>query len=154
MAVNSTKKITELDFDEIRTNLQTFLEGQDRFKDYDFNGSGLSVLLDILSYNTHYSSFYANMVANDMFLDSATRRESVVSHAKQIGYVPHSKRSSECRVQLTFSTSDSDSITILPRTEFIASVNGNDYYFYNTETLTIDTTGASPVVSIVSVSVL
>ena len=147
MAVNSTKKITELDFDEIRTNLQTFLEGQDRFKDYDFNGSGLSVLLDILSYNTHYSSFYANMVANDMFLDSATRRESVVSHAKQIGYVPHSKRSSECRVQLTFSTSDSDSITILPRTEFIASVNGNDYYFYNTETLTIDTTGDAPYVS-------
>ena len=77
-------EISELDFDGIKTNLKTFLSQQtDEFTDYDFEGSGnMSVLLDVLAYNTHYLSYNANMLANEMFLDSADLRESVVSKSK------------------------------------------------------------------------
>ena len=81
-AANSNIQIADLDFDTIKNNLKTYLRSQDTFKDYDFEGSGLSVLLDILSYNTHYNSFYLNMVANEMFMDTAIMRSSVVSQAK------------------------------------------------------------------------
>ena len=87
MAVNNKRlSVTELDFDDIKTNLKTFLKAQTEFKDYDFEGSGMSVLLDTLAYNTHYLGFNANMVANEMFLDSASLRSSIVSHAKMLGY--------------------------------------------------------------------
>ena len=79
-------QVTELDFDDIKENLKTYLRAQTKFKDYDFEGSGMNVLLDTLAYNTHYLAFNANMVANEMFLDSASLRSSVVSHAKQLGY--------------------------------------------------------------------
>ena len=83
----SSKKInvTELDFDNIKQNLKTFLQDQTIFQDYDFDGSGLSVLLDILSYNTHYNALYNNLSINEMFLDSARKRNSVVSLAKTLG---------------------------------------------------------------------
>ena len=84
-------RVTELDFDTIKSNLKTFLNQQSTFTDYDFEGSGLSVLLDILAYNTHYNAYYLNMVANEAFLDTALLRDSVVSHAKSLGYVPYSK---------------------------------------------------------------
>jgi hypothetical protein len=71
--------IDNLDFDAIKTNLKSFLKSQDKFKDYDFEGSGMNILLDLLAYNTHYQAFYANMVANESFIDSAIKRESVVS---------------------------------------------------------------------------
>lgn len=147
MAINGTKKITELDFEEIRTNLQTYLESQDRFKDYDFNGSGLSILLDTLAYNTHYQAYYTNMVANEMFLDSAVKRESVVSHAKQIGYTPHSRKSPEATVQISFSSASGDTITVPSRTEFSTTINGNTLKFYNTTPVTIGATGTAPYVS-------
>ena len=79
-------QVTELDFDDIKENLKTYLKAQTTFKDYDFEGSGLNILLDTLAYNTHYLAFNANMVANEMFLDSAALRSSVVSHAKMLGY--------------------------------------------------------------------
>ena len=85
-------RVTELDFDTIKSNLQTFLNQQSQFTDYDFEGSGLNVLLDILAYNTHYNAYYLNMVANESFLDTALLRDSVVSHAKALGYVPHSMK--------------------------------------------------------------
>jgi hypothetical protein len=75
-------RVTELDFDTIKNNLKTFLNQQSEFTDYDFEGSGLNILLDILAYNTHYNAYYLNMVANEAFLDSAQLRDSVVSHAK------------------------------------------------------------------------
>ena len=77
--------VSELDFDQIKSNLKTFLRGQTEFTDYDFEGSGMNILLDTLAYNTHYMSFNANMLANDMLLDSASLRSSVVSHAKTLG---------------------------------------------------------------------
>lgn len=147
MAINAAKNVTDLDFESIRTNLQTYLESQDQFKDYDFNGSGLSILLDVLSYNTHYSSFYANMVANEMFIDSAVKRESVVSHAKQIGYTPHSVKSAEAKVTLSFSAADADTILVPSLTQFTAEIDSVEYTFYNTSPITIGATGDAPYVS-------
>ena len=83
-------RVTELDFDTIKSNLKTFLNQQTEFQDYDFEGAGLSVLLDILAYNTHYNAYYLNMVANESFLDTALLRDSAVSHAKTLGYIPYS----------------------------------------------------------------
>ena len=86
--INSKGKmqITELDFDGIKNNLKTYLKGQTDFTDYDFEGSGMNILLDTLAYNTHYNAFLANMMANEMFLDTAQKRNSVTSHAKTLGY--------------------------------------------------------------------
>ena len=78
-------KVAELDFDTIKSNLRGFLASQSEFSDYNFEGSGMSVLLDLLAYNTHYMGYYLNMVANEMFIDTALTRPSVVSHAKLLG---------------------------------------------------------------------
>ena len=85
-------KFTELDFAKIKENLKNYLKSQSKFKDYNFDGSGFSVLLDVLAYNTAYNGFYLNMLASEMFLDSAYMRESVVSIAKHLGYTPSSRR--------------------------------------------------------------
>ena len=92
--------ISELDFDTIKDNLKTFLSQQDEFRDYDFEGSGMSVLLDTLAYNTHYLGYNANMLANEMYLDSADQRSSVVSLAKQVGYTPKSAVSSTATIDV------------------------------------------------------
>jgi hypothetical protein len=97
MATNKLQ-ITDLEFDTIKTNLKTYLAAQTQFADYDFEGSGMSALLDVLSYNTHYLGFNANMLANEMFLDSASLRSSVVSHAKTLGYVPISAKAATASV--------------------------------------------------------
>lgn len=94
--------IDNLDFDGIKTSLKAFLKNQDKFKDYDFEGSGMNILLDLLAYNTHYQAFYANMVANESFIDSAVKRQSVVSLAKQLGYTPRSYRASTAVVDIVW----------------------------------------------------
>ena len=91
MATNQ-KIITDLDFDTIKNNLKTFMKTQTEFLDYDFEGSGLNILLDLLAYNTHYNAYYLNMVANESFMDTAILRDSVVGHAKTLGYIPHSAK--------------------------------------------------------------
>lgn len=102
MATNiSPLNLTELDFDEIKTNLKNFLRDGNLFNDYDFEGSNLSVLIDLLAYNTFYNSYYLNMVGNEMFLDTAVQRESVLSKAKELGYTPKSSVSSKAEVSLT-----------------------------------------------------
>ena len=101
MAVNDKRlNVTEFDFDEVKGNLKIFLKAQTEFKDYDFEGSGMSALLDVLAYNTHYIGFNANMLANEMFLDSASLRSSVVSHAKTLGYIPSSARAARWSVDI------------------------------------------------------
>lgn len=100
MTEKSALRITELDFDSIKNNLKTFLRSQDEFQDFDFEGAGMSVLLDILAYNTFYQSFYLNMVANETFLDSSQLRSSVLSHAKLVNYVPASKQGSQARINI------------------------------------------------------
>ena len=105
MAYTTNRKITtsELDFDAIKSNIKAYLEGQSQFSDYDFEGSSLSVLLDILAYNTHYNALYTNLAVNESFLDSASKRSSVVSRAKEIGYIPHSATGATAKVNIVVS---------------------------------------------------
>lgn len=130
MAANSNINIVDLDFDTIKNNLKTFLNGQSTFNSYNFEGSALSVLLNILAYNTHYNGYYLNMVANEMFLDSATKRSSVISHAKVLGYNPRSVSSPTATVKLTFNNVISSSLTIPKFTRFLSeSIDGVNYTF-------------------------
>ena len=92
--------VSDLDFDNIKINLKTFLQGQSEFQDYDFEGSGFAVLIDMLAYNTHYLGFNANMLANEMYLDSADIRKNIVSLAKMLGYTPTSARASNATLSV------------------------------------------------------
>lgn len=131
---NQALRITELDFLSIKENLKNYLRNQSEFQDFDFEGSGMSVLLDILAYNTHYMAFYLNMIGNEMFLDTAQIRASVLSHAKMIGYVPTSKQgaSAKINIKVTPSVNESNtSIATLERyTRFLAlDIDGINYPF-------------------------
>jgi hypothetical protein len=128
----STKlTISELDFEAIKASLISFLQAQTEFQDYNFAGSGMQVILNILSYNTHYLSFYLNMIANEMYLDSADRRDSVTSIAKQLGYTPRSRKSATAVLNVTITPSGSPPafITIEKNTIFSTNVNGINYTF-------------------------
>ena len=125
---NQKLRVTELDFDEIKDNLKTFLKNQSEFKDYDFEGSGMSILLDTLAYNTHYMGFNANMLANEMFLDSAALRSSVVSHAKTLGYEPNSCRAPKATIGVALTTTNSTA-TMPAGTKFTTTVDGVSYQF-------------------------
>ncbi len=141
MATNPSRlRVTELDFDEIKDNLKTFLKGQDQFKDYDFEGSGMSVLLDTLAYNTHYLAYNANMLANEMFLDSSSLRSSAVSHAKMLGYEVSSARASNATISVGVTT-NSSSVTMDAGTVFTAKVNEVDYQFVTVQDLTANNVG-------------
>lgn len=130
-------RITELDFDGIKANLKEFLQSQPEFTDYDFDGSALSVLLDVLAYNTHYLGYYLNMVGNEMFIDTAQLRESVVSHAKLLGYTPRSRVASQALINVAFQevVGGSNSSMTLPRfTRFTsAPKDGKSYSFVTVE---------------------
>jgi len=129
MATNKRKlRVTELDFDNIKDNLKTFLKAQQEFKDYDFEGSGMSVLLDTLAYNTHYLGFNANMAANEMFLDSASLRSSIVSHAKMLGYEVSSPRAPRATINISLTTPKTTA-TMNAGTAFTTTVNGTTYQF-------------------------
>jgi len=133
-------KVTELDFDTIKTNLKAFLQQQSEFSDYDFDGSGLSVLIDLLAYNTHYNAYYLNMVANEAFLDTALLRESAVSHAKTLGYTPHSKRSPTATVTLTANsiTTTSGTLTIPEGFSFLSDqIDGKAFNFVALEDVVV-----------------
>lgn len=136
---DSSIVLTQLDFDSYKDSLKTFLKAQDRFKDYDFDGSNLSVLLDLLSYNTYQNAFYLNMVSNEMFLDSAKLRDSVVSHAKELNYLPRSFRSASATVKLTITSADSSkrSIVVPKGTSFTSRVDDFTYNFSTTENIVI-----------------
>lgn len=125
----SKLRVTELDFDHIKSNFKNYLKSQSEFKDYDFEGAGMNVLLDVLAYNTHYQSFYANMVANEMFLDSAVLRDSVVSIAKHLGYTPRSIRAATAIVDVTTKNAGEDPGTLPSGTVFESTLNGIQYYF-------------------------
>lgn len=132
-------RIAELDFDQIKANLKTYLQSQSEFTDYDFEGSGLSVLLDILAYNTHYNAYLANMLANEMFLDSAVKRSSVVSLAKHLGYTPRSVTGSTAVLDIVVNnpTGTPTTLTLERYTPFSTNINGTNYTFLNTEPITI-----------------
>ena len=122
--------VTELDFDDIKTNLKTFMRNQDSFSDYDFEGSGINALLDVLAYNTHYLAMNVNMAANEMFLDTASLRESVVSHAKTLGYTPNSARAPIGTVNVTLNNFGSLTTANIPaETIFTSTVDDVSYQF-------------------------
>ncbi len=133
-------RVTELDFDTIKQNLKNFLNQQSEFTDYDFEGSGLSILLDLLAYNTHYNAYYLNMVANESFLDSALLRDSVVSHAKTLGYVPYSQRAPIATINFTAqsATSNSGSLTIPSGFAFLSNqIDNTSYNFVVLDEITV-----------------
>ena len=130
-------EISELDFDGIKSNLKTFLSQQNEFTDYDFEGSGMSVLLDVLAYNTHYLGYNANMLANEMYLDSADLRSSVVSLAKQVGYTPTSCTSSTATLTVLVNDATGASLTMSRGTKFSTTVDGQSYSFVNNADVSI-----------------
>jgi hypothetical protein len=134
--------VTELDFFQIKENLKDHLKGLQaggKFTDYDFEGSGMSVLIDLLAYNTHYNALNANMAVNEVFLDSADRRQNIVSHAKLLGYIPRSKTSSFATINITVNspTGSPSRLTLDRGTEFTTTINDKQYVFTVLETQTI-----------------
>ena len=132
--------ITELDFDTIKGNLKTYLKGQTEFTDFDFEGSGMSVLLDTLAYNTHYNAFMANMAANEMFLDTAVKRNSVTSHAKALGYTPVSATAATAYVDVAVNDANTASVLMPAGYAFNTTIDGVTYQFVNTTARTLQPT--------------
>ena len=143
MAQLKNLDVSELDFDDIKTNLIKFLNSQSEFSDYDFEGSALSVLVDILAYNTHYNAFLGNMQANEMFLDSSVKKSSAISIAKHLGYTPSSTRSARATVDVTVANptdalgNTPSTITIPQRTSFSSTINGTQRNFFNLDSQVI-----------------
>jgi hypothetical protein len=140
----SRLQVTDLDFDTIKSNLKNFLRQQSEFTDYDFEGAGLNVLLDILAYNTHYNAYYLNMVANESFLDTATTRTAVVSHAKTLNYVPYSISAPKATLNVTVETASSvDGTATIPRgfSFYSESIDNRSYNFVTIEDVTVSKTG-------------
>ena len=141
-AISNRLDVSELDYDGIRNNLKTFLQNQAEFSDYDFEGSGMSVLLDLLAYNTHYLSFNANMLSNELYLDSADIRKNVVALAKQLGYTPTSVTSPVAAIDITVNNvpTTTASITMAKGTPFTTTINQVTYDFITNEAITIQPT--------------
>ena len=136
MAANSSLNLASLDFDTLKQNFKTFLASQSVFKDYNFEGSNINVLLDVMAYNSYLNSFYLNMVASEMFLDSAQKYDSMVSHAKELNYVPSSNRSSAADISFSLETSGlSGSLTIPKETKFVGT-NSNGSFTFTTDQTT------------------
>ena len=151
MAAEGKLNISELDFGKIKENLTGFLTSQADFVGYNFKGSSFDVLLDLLSYNTHYNAFYANMVANEMFLDSATLRNSVVARAKHLGYLPRSTKGSKAAVTLTVTPTDSPATISIPKnTQFQGEVGGISYIWctQNSHSININANGVYTVADV------
>ena len=130
-------QVTELDFDLIKDNLKTFLKNQNEFTDYNFEGSGMSQIVDLLAYNTHYLAMNANFAMNEAFLDTATLRSSVVSHAKKLGYTPRSARAPIAYVDVTLNSSVAASATLAKGTRFTTKIDGSTYGFVTNTDLSV-----------------
>lgn len=135
-------RVTELDFETIKTNLKNFMKAQTEFLDYDFDGAGLNVLLDVMAYNTHYNAMLAHLMSNEMFIDTAIKRASVVSIAKMLGYIPQSYSAARAEVSLIVPVNTSSPVTVDTSTKFLATNNGTPYTF-NVETALTVTPEAS-----------
>ena len=125
--------ITELDFFAAKDALKNYLKGQTQFRDYDFDGSNMNVLLDVMSYNTYMNNFYTNMAYSEMFLDTAQTRQSAISHAKELNYLPRSCISSAARVQIDISPNDAPSFIIIPKGTKFTGRTGNTAYTFSTD---------------------
>ena len=130
-------EISQLNFDAIKANLKRFLSNQNTFKDYDFEGSGMAVLLDLLAYNTHYLSYNANIAANEMFIDTADLRNSIVSLAKALGYTPNSPRAPVADINVVVNGATGATLTAAAGTQFTTTVDGTSYNFVTVGSNTI-----------------
>ena len=138
MAIDNNLKIDELSFDGIKSNFKNYLKSQDQFRDYNFDGAGISVLLDLLAYNTYYNSFYLNMVASESFLSTAQKRNSVVNLAKSLNYTPRSTTSASITGTVALTVTGSPASVLIPAyTEFSGTIEGKTYTFSNVESKTI-----------------
>ena len=143
MADKTNLSVNSLDFATIKSNLKSYLSSQAEFKDFNFDGAGMSILLDVLAYNSHYSAYYNNMIANEMFLDSAVKRSSIVSIARHLGYTPTSMRGAESTVNVTLGTTAGFSSTLPIGTVLTGTKDGTSYNFINMSTATIDLNAAT-----------
>ena len=128
--------VSDYDFDAIKINLKNFLQGQTAFQDYDFEGSSLNILLDVLSYNTHYLAYLANMATNEMYLDSADIRNNIVSLAKMIGYTPSSPRAPLASIDITLNNGSGTSVTMSKGTVFTSTIDGVSYQYVTNSDIT------------------
>lgn len=141
---NSSINLVGLDFDVIKDDFKSYLKSQDQFRDYDFDGSNMSVLLDILAYNTYKNAFYLNMAISESFLDSSQLEASVLSHAKELNYLPRSSRSSRCKVRVDFQASgDTQPYIIEKGSSFTGLIKNESFVFTVPETLTVSSTNTS-----------
>lgn len=148
MAEITNLKVNELDFAKIKANLKDYLKAQDQFKDYNFDGAGITVLLDILSYNTYYNAFYLNMIAGEAFLSTAQKRNSVVNLARSLNYTPRSISAAKITGSMTITPVGAPAAINLPAyTRFSGTIDGSTFYFNTTEAHTI-----SPVSGVYSLS--
>jgi hypothetical protein len=143
---SSNINITDLDFDQVSTSLKEYLRGQDTLKDYDFEGSNISIILDLLAYSAHTSAFNANMVASEMFLDTAQIRKNVVSRAKELGYTPASRTAAKATFDLTVTSpqvsgSTPSSLTINRGHKFSTVFDGSQFTFIALDNTTITPVG-------------
>tara|TARA_E500000318_G_scaffold9077_2_gene8429 strand:- start:7 stop:1779 length:1773 start_codon:yes stop_codon:yes gene_type:complete len=125
--------VQDLDFFETKTALKNYLSNQDRFADYDFEGSNMNVLLDLLAYNTFYNNYYYNMAISEMFLDSAQERNSMISHAKELNYLPRSRRSAKAVVTFNITATQSGNFFVIPKDTKISGKCGNVTFTFLTE---------------------
>jgi len=132
--------ISQLDFDGIKTNLKRFLSNQSQFKDYDFEGSGMAVLMDLLAYNTHYLAYNANVAANEMFIDTADMRNSIVSLAKALGYTPNSATAPYADINVVVNDATGSTLVMSAGTQFTTTVDSLSYNF-----VTIGSNTISPI---------
>lgn len=141
--------ISELDFESIKTQFKNYLKSQTQFKDYNFEGSNMSVFLDVLAYNTYQNNFYTNMAVNEMFLDSAVLKNSVMSHAKELNYLPRSRRSARALVTITIvdATIVGQTVTIPAYSDFTTTYQGASYNFVNDKTYVARKTGVGTFVA-------
>ena len=135
---NTVINLVDLDFNKFKESLKSYAREQSLFKDYDFDGSNMSVLNDLLAYNTYHNAFYLNMVFSEMFLDSAQLRNSIASHAKDLNYVPRSFRSAVATVDIQITTDGSVTAVTIPKNQpFSARVNSKTYQFVTAENIVV-----------------
>jgi hypothetical protein len=135
MAANTSLSLTSLDFDTLKANFKGFLTSQSQFKDFNFEGSNMNVLLDVMTYNTYLNAFYLNMVSSEMFLDSAQKYDSVVSHAKELNYLPKSAKSSLATVTFTADTLGITPPFSIPKGVTFSGTNSNGVFTFTTNQL-------------------
>lgn len=144
MAANTSTSLVNLDFLTYKNSLKTYLQNNAQFRDFDYEGSNINLIIDLLSYNTFINAFYLNMVGNESFLDSAQRRSSIVSHAKDLNYLPASIHSARATINVSFqATGESQPYTIPKGMPFTASIKAKSFVFTTAESIVVSSANST-----------